>query len=83
MQHHGRGAATNERVAVTDSRRPAPGELLPLMLASGGLPAWQGVALLLGSLLLMVPDGLELVSLAGCAGLAVAMIPTGVELLAG
>ena len=43
------------------------------MLASGGLPAWQGVALLLGSLLLMVPDGLELVSLAGCAGLAVAM----------
>ena len=56
------------------------------MLASGGLPAWQDVALLLGSLLLMVPDGLELVSLAGlagCAGLAVAMIPTGVELLAG
>jgi hypothetical protein len=31
----------------------------------------------------MVPDGLELVDLAGCAVLAVAMVPTGVELLGG
>lgn len=53
------------------------------LLASGALPAWQGIALLVGSLLLMVPDGLELVNLAGCAVLAVAMVPTGVELLGG
>jgi hypothetical protein len=36
-----------------------------------------------GSLLLMVPDGLELIDLAGCAALAIAMIPTGIELLGG
>ena len=53
------------------------------LLAAGVLPAWQGIALLVGSLLLMVPDGLELVSLSGCILLAVAMIPTGVELLGG
>jgi hypothetical protein len=53
------------------------------LLAAGALPAWQGIALLAGSLLLMVPDGLELVDLAGCAVLAVAMLPTGVELLGG
>jgi hypothetical protein len=53
------------------------------LLASDALPAWQGIALLVGSLLLMVPDGLELISLTGCALLAVAMIPTGVQLLGG
>jgi hypothetical protein len=53
------------------------------LLASDALPAWQGLALLVGSLLLMVPDGLELVSLTGCTLLAVAMIPTGVQLLGG
>jgi hypothetical protein len=53
------------------------------LLVSGELPAWQGIALLLGSLLLMVPDGLELVSLTGCVALAIAMIPTGIELLGG
>jgi len=53
------------------------------LLASGSLPAAQGVALLVGSLLLMVPDGLELVSLTGCAALAVAMFPAGVQLLGG
>jgi hypothetical protein len=51
------------------------------LLAAEALPAWRGIALLVGSLLLMVPDGLELVDLAGCAVLAVAMLPTGVELL--
>ena len=53
------------------------------LLAGGALPAWQCIALLVGSLLLMVPDGLELVSLTGCVALAVAMIPTGVQLLGG
>jgi len=53
------------------------------LLASDGLPVWQGIALLVGSLLLMVPDGLELIDLAGCAALAIAMIPTGIELLGG
>jgi len=53
------------------------------LLASGALPAWQGIALLVGSLLLMVPDGLELVSVTGCAALAIAMVPTGVQLLGG
>lgn len=53
------------------------------LLASGALPAWQGAALLGGSLLLMVPDGLELVSLTGCAVLAIAMVPTGIQLLGG
>jgi hypothetical protein len=31
----------------------------------------------------MVPDGLELVDLAGCTALAAAMVPTGVQLLGG
>jgi hypothetical protein len=53
------------------------------LLASDALPGWQGIALLVGSLLLLVPDGLELVSLTGCALLAVAMVPTGVQLLGG
>jgi hypothetical protein len=53
------------------------------LLASDALPAWQGIALLLGSLMLMVPDGLEMVSLTGCVLLAVAMIPTGIQLLGG
>lgn len=53
------------------------------LLASDALPAWQGIALLVGSLLLLVPDGLELVSLTGCALLAAAMIPTGIHLLGG
>lgn len=53
------------------------------LLASDALPAWQGIALLAGSLLLLVPDGLELISLTGCVLLAVAMIPTGVQLLGG
>lgn len=51
------------------------------LLAGDAVPAWRGVALLAGSLLLMVPDGLEVVSLTGCVLLALAMIPTGVELL--
>lgn len=53
------------------------------LLASDALPAWQGIALLVGSLLLLMPDGLELVSLTGCALLALAMIPTGIQLLGG
>ena len=53
------------------------------LLAADALPAWQGIALLAGSLLLMVPDGLELISLTGCVLLAVAMVPTGVHLLGG
>jgi hypothetical protein len=53
------------------------------LLTSDALPAWQAVALLAGSLLLMVPDGLELVDLAGCTALAAAMVPTGVQLLGG
>lgn len=57
--------------------------LAAALLAADALPAWQGIALLAGSLLLMVPDGLEIVSLTGCALLAVAMIPTGVQLLGG
>ena len=53
------------------------------LLAADARPAWQGVALLVGCLLLMVPDGLEIVSLSGCALLAVAMVPTGIQLLGG
>jgi hypothetical protein len=53
------------------------------LLAAGAIPAWQSIALLAGSLLLMVPDGLEIVDLAGCALLAVAMVPTGLDLLGG
>lgn len=53
------------------------------LLAAGALPVWQSVALILGSLLLMVPDGLEIVDLAGCALLAVAMVPTGLDLIGG
>lgn len=53
------------------------------LLAADALPAWQGIALLVGSLLLMVPDGLELIDLAGCTALAIAMIPTGIDLLGG
>lgn len=53
------------------------------LLASDALPAWQAVALLVGSLMLMVPDGLELINLTGCAALAVAMVPTGIQLLGG
>jgi hypothetical protein len=53
------------------------------LLVSGVLPAWQCIALLVGSLLLLVPDGLELISLSGCVLLALGLIPTGLELLGG
>jgi hypothetical protein len=37
------------------------------LLASGALPAWQGIALLVGSLLLMVPDGTANGSVVSCS----------------
>lgn len=50
------------------------------LLTSGIIPRWQS-ALLFGIWLLGVPDGLEIISLAGSILLAVALIPSGIRII--
>jgi hypothetical protein len=52
------------------------------MLSAGVLPVWQAVTLLIGTILLVAPDGFEIVSLLGSVLLAIGLMPFGLQLLA-
>jgi hypothetical protein len=52
------------------------------MLSAGALPAWQAITLLVGTVLLVAPDGFEVISLFASVLLAIALVPLGLQFLA-
>jgi hypothetical protein len=52
------------------------------MLSAGALPAWQAIALLIGTVLLVAPDGFEVISLFASVLLAIGLVPLGLQFLA-
>jgi hypothetical protein len=52
------------------------------MLSAGALPAWQAIALLVGTVLLVAPDGFEVISLFASVLLAISLVPLGLQFLA-
>lgn len=52
------------------------------LLLGGVLPAWQCALFLAGTLLISVPDGMEIINLSASVMMAVALIPYGVQLIA-
>jgi hypothetical protein len=52
------------------------------MLSAGALPAWQAITLLVGTVLLVAPDGFEVISLFASFLLAIALVPLGLQFLA-
>jgi hypothetical protein len=51
------------------------------MLSAGAVPGWQAITLLFGTLLLVVPDGFEIISLSASVLLAIALMPLGLQIL--
>ena len=52
------------------------------MLSAGALSVWQAITLLIGTILLIAPDGFEIVSLLGSVLLAIGLMPFVLQLLA-
>jgi len=51
------------------------------MLSAGAVSGWQAITLLLGSLLLVAPDGFEIISLSASVLLAIALMSLGLQIL--
>jgi hypothetical protein len=51
------------------------------MLSAGAVSGWQAITLLLGSLLLVAPDGFEIISLFASVLLAIALMSLGLQIL--
>jgi hypothetical protein len=52
------------------------------MLGAGALPVWQATTLLIGTILLVAPDGFEIISLLGSVLLAIGLMPFALQLFA-
>ena len=52
------------------------------MFSAGTLPVWQAITLLIGTILLIAPDGFEIISLFGSVLLAIGLMPFAFQLLA-
>lgn len=53
------------------------------LLRTKSLPRWQSMLLLVGSLLIATPDGVEIVNLTASDLLAIAFVPYGIQLIRG
>jgi len=51
------------------------------MLSAGAVSDWQAITLLLGTLLLVAPDGFEIISLFASVLLAIALMPLGLQII--
>jgi hypothetical protein len=53
------------------------------LLQANALPRWQSTLFLIGVLLVGTPDGLEIINLSASILMAAALIPYGMQLIAG
>lgn len=52
------------------------------LLSAGALPVWQAITLLIGTILLVAPDGYEVISLLGSVLLFIGLMPFALQFLA-